>query len=75
MNDLGIIVQSGCVGIVLVMLGIGYRLGTQVVKLASNHLEHIAEALANMSAKMDVLIDRAPVAGPRGRKGDKGDKA
>jgi hypothetical protein len=66
------IIQGGCAGIALMVLYFGYRLASQVMKIASNHLQHIAESLGQMSAKMDVLINRTSEPGPRGRKGDRG---
>jgi hypothetical protein len=81
------IIQGGCVGITLMLLVFGYRLGSQALTIAANHLQHIAEALGQMNAKMDVLIgvavDTAKTAhddseksvGPRGRKGRPGKDA
>jgi hypothetical protein len=73
-GDIQTIIQSGAVGIVLVLIYCGYNLGKQAMKIAANHLEHIAEALSQMNAKMDVLVDRTPQVGPRGRRGPKGEK-
>lgn len=81
------IIQGGCVGITLMLLVFGYRLGSQAMTIAANHLQHIAEALAQMGTKMDILIDlsiqnakdahadSAKTVGPRGRKGSPGKNA
>jgi len=73
-GDIQVLIQGGCVGIALMLLVFGYRLGSQIVTLASNHLAHIAESLGEMNAKMDIIVNTSLIAGPRGRKGAKGAK-
>jgi hypothetical protein len=70
-GDLQVLIQGGAVGIALVMLLIGYRLGKDVLKLASNHLEHIAESLGQLNAKMDRLISTTERANRRTRAQEK----
>jgi hypothetical protein len=67
------IIEGGAVGIAVLTLCILYRLVCMAGTLAGNHLQHIAEALGGIDSKLDIIINTPPHAGPRGRKGEKGD--